>query len=101
MCKCAAAADGKRDRAAREYFGLKRRGVAVRWLWTDWYGVPYPLRVVLALRGVWEVRWRPSLWWKAIRWRLSRAYLPGCGCWKPGKDLWLRIRRGGGSARAA
>lgn len=44
----------------------------VRWRWLRWYGVPMPLR------------------WK-IKDRLTKP-LPGCGCVKPIKDLWLRLR---------
>jgi len=51
----------------------------VRWLGTEWYGVPAALR------------WAYGL---ARRWlglpRLTGP-LPGCGCHKPSKDDWLRF----------
>ena len=52
-----------------------RRGV-VRWLGVDWYGVPYPLRVVA---------------W--ILWRIRPRDLPGCGCVVALKGPAVRRRR--------
>lgn len=60
---------GERARVRRY---ADRRGV-VRWLGVEWYGVPYPLRIVLR-----------------ILWRIPPRRLPGCGCIKPLKDLLTR-----------
>jgi hypothetical protein len=56
-------------------------GGVVRWLETDWLGVPAP------------VRWT---WWLARRWLGLPALtgpLPGCGCHRALKDIWDRYAR--------
>lgn len=47
-----------------------------RWLGLVWYGVPYPLRVLLR-------RLHPS--------RRAVSYWAGCGCIKPLKDFTVRV----------
>jgi hypothetical protein len=49
----------------------------VRWAWLAWYGLPAPLRVAMWLD-------------KVARYTLAGLKpdrLPGCGCWKPLKDV--------------
>jgi hypothetical protein len=49
-----------------------RHGGLVRWGMLWWYGVPRFLR--------WALAWRTT------------GPMPGCGCWKPAKDAWVRFR---------
>lgn len=54
----------------------------VRWWRMEWYGVPYPIKVRLALHGAWV----------ALRLRLAKDYLPGCGCNRWLKDRWVGLK---------
>lgn len=48
-----------------------------RWAWMRWYGVPYPVRLVVWAAGAHH---RPPSRWH------------GCGCLVWAKDLWLAVR---------
>lgn len=51
-------------------------GGIVRWAGVDWYGVPYPLRLLLWKRG-----------------KITHpSRLPGCGCIRSVKDAWESVR---------
>ena len=57
----------------------------VKWARLTWYGIPWPIRVRIALQAA----------LRAYRSRRQKDYLDGCGCIRPLKDLWLKTKRGG------
>jgi len=63
--------------AAMTLAGFPRKPVdgVVHWAYLDWYGVPYPLRLLL---------------WADDKITHPRK-LPGCGCLKILKDLWTSL----------
>lgn len=65
-------------------------GGVIRWAGLEWYGVPYPVR--------WAIRRR---WFRRLVGggaSIASASLPGCGCYKPLKDLLGFARAAGSSA---
>lgn len=79
---------GERDFSAMRYHGLWHKGGVVRWLGINWYGVPFPLRVLMV------VRMRANLRRRGIAARSARAMLglyAGCGCIVILKDAWTKL----------
>lgn len=79
---------GDRDRKVVAYYGLAHRCGVVRWIGVDWYGVPFPLRLI----AVWAMH--GNLRRRGLASRGRRAMLrlfAGCGCVKRLKDAWTAL----------
>lgn len=91
-CGCGAEGFGSREAAACAYLGLERRlapreGMLVEWRELEWRGVPAPRRWQLAAIAGLKAREAGVPVWPEVRLRLSRGYLPECGCVAPLKDI--------------
>jgi hypothetical protein len=63
----------------------------VHWRGMEWYGVPFPIRLRVALAKAWAV----------FRETFGADYLPGCGCIKLLKDGWKHALGAGGRIKAS